>query len=170
MRKGWRMDIEAVVLKIKDLIIGAVLCLVLFSGAPAFAGDGFTQKDRELLIELRVKMGEIDKRFEQVDKRFEQVDKRISELREDMNRRFGQMITFMWMLVVIFVGMTGSTIGFAIWDRRTMIRPFEVKVKEIEEKIKEMDEGRLAKLIHSLKEIASVDSKVAEALKKFNLL
>ncbi|MCK4786327.1 MAG: hypothetical protein KAV87_21395 [Desulfobacteraceae bacterium] len=28
--------------------------------------NGFTRKDRELLIELRVKMGEIDKRFEQV--------------------------------------------------------------------------------------------------------
>jgi len=46
-----------------------------------FAENGFTQKDRELLIKLKVKMVEMDKRFEPIDKR-------ISELREDMNKRF----------------------------------------------------------------------------------
>ena len=131
---------------------------VIFSFSPgAWAREvPFTLEDRDRLIRMEATIKEFK---EAVDKRFEQVDK-----------RFEQMIAFMWMLVVIFVGVTGSTIGFAIWDRRTMIRPFEVKTKEIEEKIKEMDEERLTKLIHSLREIAKVDSKVAEALKKFNLL
>ena len=56
------------------LIVGMSLFFVLLSVNSGFAENGFTQKDRELLIELRVKMGEIDKRFEKVDKR-------ISELR-----------------------------------------------------------------------------------------
>jgi len=51
-----------------------------------------------------------------------------------------------------------------------MIRPFEAKTKELEEKIEEMDEKGLKSLINSLREIAKADSRVAEALKKFNLL
>jgi cytochrome b subunit of formate dehydrogenase len=153
--------------RMRRMILGftGLIMFLIFSFSPgAWAKEvPFTLEDRDRLIRMEATIKEfkeaVDKRFEQVDKRFEQVDK-----------RFEQMIAFMWMLVVIFVGVTGSTIGFAIWDRRTMIRPFEVKTKEIEEKIKEMDEERLTKLIHSLREIAKVDSKVAEALKKFNLL
>lgn len=89
-----------------------VAILVFFLSAPARASDGFTQKDRELLITLKVKVEEIDKRFEQIDKRFEQVDK-----------RFEQMMTFLWMIIGIFTAITASTIGFALWDRRSMIRP-----------------------------------------------
>lgn len=146
--------------RMRRMILGftGLIMFLIFSFSPgAWAKEvPFTLEDRDRLIRMEATIKEFK---EAVDKRFEQVDK-----------RFEQMIAFMWMLVVIFVGVTGSTIGFAIWDRRTMIRPFEVKTKEIEEKIKEMDEERLTKLIHSLREIAKVDSKVAEALKKFNLL
>ena len=106
-----------------------VAILVFFLSAPARASDGFTQKDRELLITLKVKVEEIDKRFEQIEKRFEQIDKRF----EQIDKRFDQMMTFLWMIVGIFTATTVSTIGFAIWDRRSMIRPFESKVKELEE-------------------------------------
>jgi predicted PurR-regulated permease PerM len=68
---------------------------------------------------------EIDKRFEQVDKRFDQIDKRF----EEVNNRFGDMMNYIIILVVVFASMTGLTIGFALWDRRTMIRPFESKEK-----------------------------------------
>ena len=127
---------------------------------------------------------QIDKRFEQIDKRFEQVDRRITELREDMNKRFEQVdkrfeqvdrrfaqidkrfeeiITFMWMLVVVFIGVTGVTISFALWDRRTMIRPFEDKVKELEKE-------KIDKVIASLRKLAETDKKVAEVLGQFGLL
>lgn len=43
-----------------------------------------------------------------------------------MDKRFEQMMTFLWMLVALFGGITSATIGFAIWDRRTMVRPFEI--------------------------------------------
>ena len=65
----------------RRLITGTALLFLVFSVIPAFAEDGFTHKDRELLIKLKVKMVEMDKRFEPIDKR-------ISELREDMNKRF----------------------------------------------------------------------------------
>lgn len=155
----------------------------------------FTIEDRDRLIRLEATVKEfkdsmddfkksvgnqfeqVNRQFEQVYKQFEplykqfgQVDIRFVELREDMNKRFDQMMTFMWMLVVVFMGVTGVTIGFALWDRKTMIRPFEEKTKQMEEKIKDMDEKKLANLINTLREIAKGDSQVAEALKKFNLL
>lgn len=140
------------------------------------AQSGFTQKDRELLIELKVKMQEIDKRFEQIDKRFEEMDKRFGEVDkrfedvdkrfDEIDKRFGEIITFMWMLVAIFSSITGATIAFALWDRRTMIRPFEDKMKRLEE-------GKLNKLLNLLnvmRKLAETDPKLAELLRQFNLL
>ncbi|MCX7720003.1 MAG: hypothetical protein N2Z64_01865, partial [Dictyoglomus thermophilum] len=118
----------------------------------------FTLEDRDRIIRIEAKLAEIDKRFEQIDKRFEQIDK-----------RFEQIMTFMWMLVVIFTGITAATIGFAIWDRRTMIRPFEIKTKLIEEEIGREKE-RLNLVIEALRNLAKTDEKVAEILKRFNLM
>ena len=96
----------------------------------------------------------------------------LEPFRREVNSRFEQMQTFMWMLVVIFIGITGVTIGFALWDRRTMIRPFETKVKQIDERIQiqEIEIGKVQKLILALRELANVDGKVKDVLAKFNLL
>jgi len=132
----------------------AIMAGILFlsSAIPAVASDGFAKQDRELLLTLKVKMEQIDKRFEQIDKRFEQIDK-----------RFGEIMTFMWMLVVIFSSITAATIGFAIWDRRTMIRPFEDRIKKIEEE-------KIDKTLSVLRFLAESDGKIAEALRRYNLL
>ena len=98
-----------------------VLFLLLIFTSPSWCETGFTQKDRELLIELKTRVSEMDKRIvglrEDINKRFEQVDK-----------RFEQMMSFIWILAAIFAVMLSATIGFAIWDRRTMIRPFETNI------------------------------------------
>jgi len=133
--------------------------MVFFLSSPVRASDGFTQKDRELLITLKVKVEEIDKRFEQIDKRFEQIDKRF----EQFGKQIGQLFNFLWIFAVIFTSITVTTIGFAIWDRRSMIRPFESKVKELEE-------GKIDKVISSLRALAETDARVAEALRRYNLL
>jgi predicted PurR-regulated permease PerM len=152
-----------------------LIFLISASATPVF-GDEFTQKDREVLVELKVKMGEIDKRFEQIDKRFEQIDKRFEQIDkrfeqidkqfEQVDHRFSDLISFLWMIVGIFTAITVSTIGFALWDRRTMIRPFEKKIKELEEsKIDKID-----KITASLRTLAKTDTKLAEVLKEYNLL
>jgi len=125
----------------------------------------FTLEDRDRIIRIETKLAEIDKRFEQIDKRFEQIDKRF----EQIDKRFEQMMTFMWMLVVIFTGITGATVGFAIWDRKTMIRPFETKTKLIEDSLAN-DHEKLSTVIEALRSLAKTDEKVAEILKRFNLL
>jgi hypothetical protein len=112
---------------------------------------GFTQADRERLVRmeatLQVFMEQTDKRFEQVDKRFEQVT------------------TFLWMLVGIFTTMTVTTIGFAFWDRRTMINRARDETIQIIEK-----DGRLCHLIQALRQLAPEDPKLANVLRSHGLL
>jgi predicted PurR-regulated permease PerM len=121
---------------------------------------------RLMVVENTQKMilREMDKRFEQVDKRFEQVD-----------NRFSDMMNYIIIMAVVFASMTGLTIGFALWDRRTMIRPFESKVKEIETNINENQE-KLDKaqnlnnqLISVIRDYAKKDRKFAEIIKGYNI-
>jgi len=126
-----------------------------------------TKKDiEEIRRIIKEELYHVDKRFEQIDKRFEQIDK-----------RFDQFMNFIWILATIFIGITGVTISLAIWDRRTMIRPFEDKVMAIEKRIdsnekaiKELDESKLSNLIAALRELAAVDTRLAGVLKRFNLM
>ena len=119
---------------------------------------GFTREDRERLIRLEATlatfMHQVDKRFEQVDKRFEQVDK-----------RFEQLMTFLWMLVGIFTSLVVAVIGFAYWDRRTIIRKAKEETMDAIER-----EGRLVHLIHALRELAKEDEKLAGMLRTFGFL
>ena len=114
------------------------------------------------LVELREDM---NKRFEQVDKRFEQVDK-----------RFEQMLGFMGILATIFTTMTLGTIGFAVWDRRSLVKPFEYKVKEIEDKIelKSKDiagnSARLDKLIEVVNKYSEKNKDFGELLHKSGII
>jgi len=166
----------------KGVFAGLIGIFLMVGGA--FAQQvGFTQEDRERLIRLEATlktfMEQVDRRFEQIDKRFEQVDKRIADLRSDMNkrfeqvdkrfeqvdRRFEQVTNFLWMLVAIFTALTAANIGFAYWDRRTIIR------KARDEAIERIErEGRLVDLIGALRELAKEDRKLAEILRGFRLL
>ena len=131
------------------VIVGLTTMLNINAGAKEVP---YTLEDRDRLIRVEARLYEIDKRFEQLDKRFEQIDK-----------RFDDMFTYLWILAGIFTALTGSTIGFAIWDRRSMIRPFEFRIKELEQ-------GKIDRLISSLRDIAQIDKNVADILRKHNLL
>ena len=143
--------------------------VILLVGVGFAQQVGFTREDRERLIRLEATlktfMEQVDRRFEQVDKRFEQTDRRISDLRADMNRRFEQMTDFLWIIVGIFTALTAVVIGFAYWDRRTIIRRARDEAIERIER-----EGRLVDLIGALRELAKEDRKLAEILRGFRLL
>ena len=154
----------------KKLSLSCILLLFMFYIFPCFAQEpGFTQEDRERLVRLEatltVFMEQVDKRFaelrEDMNKRFEQVDKRF----EQVDKRLDQMMTFLWILVAIFTTLTGVVIGFAYWDRRTIIRKARDEAIEIIEK-----EGRLRDLIMALRELAKEDKRVASVLRSFGLL
>ena len=132
-------------------IVAIVLvCTVMFTAVYSSASE-FTQEDRDRLIRmeatLKVFMQQVDKRFEQVDKRFD------------------QMMTFLWILAGIFTALVAAVIGFAYWDRRTIIR------RAKEEAMEDMKrEGLLRSILEVLRDIAPDNVKLAEVLRKYNLL
>ncbi len=112
-------------------------------------------------IKFEEKFNFIDKQFEQIDKRFDQIDKRF----EDINKRFENLIHLFAIIVGAFVAIVAVVIGFAFWDRRTIINAAKIEtIKEIEK------EGKLIDLIASLRKLAQEDSKIREVLKTYHLL
>jgi DNA repair exonuclease SbcCD ATPase subunit len=93
----------------------------------------------------------------------------MNQLRTDIQAQFGQLIYLMVGVVGAFGAIVAVTIGFAMWDRRTMIRPFETKVKEIEEALSD-NRQRLHSLLEALRTLSQTDERVAEVLRRFNLL
>ena len=117
-----------------------ILVFVLILSGNVFAKEvPYTLEDRDRLIRVEARLGEIDMRFESLER---QIDR----------------------LVMIFTALVVCIIGFALWDRRTMIRPFEDKVKVIEKRldaneraIKEIDPSKVNNLIEALKDLAKTD-------------
>ena len=144
---------HAVNLPIPALSLSKCAFFILFFTNITFSQStpvSFTQEDRDRIIRTETRL---DEGFKQIDKRFEQTD------------------TYMGWMIALFGGMFATTIIFALWDRRTMIRPFESKVKEIEVQIDLLKTDSTNKsILSSLRELAKTDSKLADILKMHNLL
>jgi chaperonin cofactor prefoldin len=156
--------------------------LFAIQSVSAANNGSFTQQDRELLIRLDERMNQIDKRFEQIDKRFEQVDKRfelidkrfeqvdkrfdqidkrIGELRQDMNNRFEQLMTLLWIVTSVFASLVAAIIGFALWDRHTMLKQARI----------EFEKGSgLNALLEAARKFAEKNKDFKEALQSVKLL
>ena len=100
------------------------------------------------IAQLRVDMNE---QFRKIDKQFDRMDK-----------QFDRMVNIISAIVIAFFGIVAVTIGFALWDRRTMIRPFEAKIKELEQTD--------TKLINALKELAKDNKRLNEVLRNLGIL
>jgi DNA-dependent RNA polymerase auxiliary subunit epsilon len=184
-------------------LIGGVSLLlshVAVYGQPTL---GFTQEDRERIIRLETTltlfMEATDQRFEQVDQRFielrEDMNIRFIELREDMNKRFEQadkrfeqMMNTLQLIAGIFTVLTLGVIGFAYWDRRTIIRKAKEETLEtlageaapkeqatidraVAQAVQEIKKDqRLPDLLSALRKLAATDPPLANVLKEFHLL
>jgi hypothetical protein len=139
--------------------------------------------DREIVERLskleegqKAILREMDHRFESIDQRFESIDQRF----ESIDQRFDQLTNLLIAIISAFAGIVAVTIGFAIWDRRTMIRPFETKVRILENRIEDVadrcsskgspDNDRLNSLIGVMRKYAGSNKGVADAMRSFNLL
>jgi len=111
----------------------------------------------------------IDQRFQAVDGRFQSMEERFQGMEQSFNQRFDQIVQLMIGIVATFGGIVAVAIGFALWDRRTMIRPFETKTRVIEEELAQ-NKDKLHRLIDALRELAKQDGKIAEVLRSFALL
>ncbi|MHB8259624.1 MAG: hypothetical protein ACYDCN_00715 [Bacteroidia bacterium] len=132
-------------------ILPLALALLLAFAQKGWAQNdavSFSQADRDRIIRTEATLQQFMKT----------TDTQMSELRADIRN-----------IIILFGGLVTAIIGFAIWDRRTMIRPFETKVKEIENSL-ELKSTRVESILSSLRELAKTDNKVAEVLKTHNLL
>ena len=135
----------------------ATIFLFIFGIQFSYYAQDFNNEDRARMIRTETKLEELEKRMIE---RFEQVDK-----------RFEENFTYIGYIIALFGTMFAATIAFALWDRRTMIKPFETKVIEIEsEIIKLKKEKNNTKILAALRDLAKTDIKLAEILKSHNLL
>ena len=123
----------------------------------SYYAQDFNNDDRARMIRTETRLEELEKRMIE---RFEQVDK-----------RFEENFTYIGYIIALFGTMFAATIAFALWDRRTMIKPFEIKIIEIESEIfKLKKEKNNGKILVALRDLAKTDIKLAEILKSHNLL
>lgn len=128
----------------KKLLI-IILSIFILGTSVSFAKEiPFTQEDRERLI--RVEEG-----LKAVNQRIDSLDKRIDNLKN-----------LMYIFISVIFAQTIGVVGFVIWDRRTALQPAIRKNKELEER-----QDRVEK---ALRELAKVDSRIAEILKNAGLL
>jgi len=135
---------------------------------------------------MNARFKEIDKRFEDMNKRFEEMNtnfnrrfeemnnnfnRRFEEMNnnfnnrfEEMNKRFEDMMNYLWMISAAFLGLTAVTIGFAIWDRKSMIKAAK------EEIVEDIKQNRLKEFIFELKKLSQKDPELAKVLKSFHIL
>lgn len=112
----------------------------------------------------------------QLDQLRQDMNAQLQQLRQDMNAQFAQVhAQFTWVFQLM-IGMLGAfaaivavTISLAVWDRRTMIRSFEDKMKAVEQEISN-NRQRLHALLEALRALSQKDHQVAEILKRFDLL
>ncbi len=154
----------------------------MFTNGGLLAQNSFTEQDRRTLLELSVKMSnleqrqlelredmnkrfeQIDKRFEQIDKRFEQVDKRFEQVENSIDRIYLVLTT----LCGIFVTLVSGLFWFFYSERKSQTEA----IKTLTDKISFLENSQsiLLKIVATFKELATKDEKVKEAMIHNNLI
>ena len=93
----------------------------------------------------------------------------MQQLREDLNSQLDRHFQLILGVLGAFTLMFVSILGFAIWDRRTMVRPFADKVKSLEDDLSTKGR-RLDVILDALRSLGQRDERVAAILKRLNLL
>ena len=99
----------------------------------------------------------------------EDMNRQNQHLRGDMDKQFAQQFRLTLALLGAFTALVAAIIGFALWDRRTMIRPFERAVNNLTEELT-TNRQRLEALLDALRTLGQRNPEVANVLKQFNLL
>ena len=132
--------------------------------------------DREIIERLTRVETKLDANTAAIAQLREDMNTQIAQLREDMNAQFGRieaqfdrLYNLMLGIVGAFVVLVVATIGFALWDRRTMLRPVEDRIKTVEDE-QARDRERLDALLEVFRALGQGDERVAGVLRQFRLL
>ena len=148
----------------KNILI--ILLLVMPFGLSA-------QTDREILIEIAKQQVETNKQVAEISKQQMEFAKqqaitatKLESFEKSTEKRLDTQSTFMIFimgLIGVLIAAILGFIGFISWDRRAALKPFEVKVVELEKEVKELKEKELK---HQEKELKS-ESILKKILEKF---
>ena len=118
----------------KRYLVISVIFISLIMPLSSQAGE-FTQKDRERLIRLEIKVEEGQKALQkQIDGLTTTMQRQIDSLQLATQRQTDDLrILLLWGFGILFGGM-GLLIGFVIWDRRTALEPVAKKYRELAKK------------------------------------
>ena len=116
--------------------------------------------------QLRAEMGQLRG---DMNRQTQQLRAEMGQLREDMNLQFARQFRLTVALLGAFAALVAAIIGFALWDRRTMLRPFERTVRSLEEDLT-TNRQRVEALLEAFRVLGQRDPAVANVLKQFNLL
>ena len=93
----------------------------------------------------------------------------MQQLREDLNHQLDRHFQLILGVLAAFTFMFISILGFAVWDRRTMLRPVVDKVKSLEDDLSTKGR-RLDVILDALRSLGQRDERVAAILKRLHLL
>jgi hypothetical protein len=100
----------------------------------------------------------------EIDKKVYANSIKIDMLEKNMNKRFEDMLNYLWMISAAFLGLTTVTIGFAIWDRKSTIKAVKDEIVE------DIKTNKLKEFIYELKKLAKEDMELAKVLRSFHML
>ncbi|RME19267.1 MAG: hypothetical protein D6799_01565 [Bacteroidetes bacterium] len=164
-------------MKTKKLFLVILSCLISEVKSQNVEADyrpvPFTQKDRDMLIELKVKTEEMEKRFNQrIDEMEKRFDQRLDEMEKKNEQRFQDMRDMIMWQGGILVTLIVALFGYIVWDRRTFMKPLERDVQQIVFKVEQLEKhNEVSQSFWSaLKELSKRDEKLQEILRQYNLL
>ncbi|MBF0629253.1 MAG: hypothetical protein HQL91_13640 [Magnetococcales bacterium] len=115
----------------------------------------------------------LGKRIEDINqslgKRIEDINQSLSKRIDDLTKRVDDLTHMIVTLFGSLLGIITAFIGFILWDRRTMMKPFEEKLKANHEKLQE-NATLLDHLLLALRDLAREDQKLAAVLRNFSLM
>ena len=140
--------------------------------------------------DLNLRINDLDKKLDQrindldkkLDQRINDLDKKLSQRIDDLNQRIDDLIWFGGVMGGGIFMLITALFGYIVWDRRTMMKPMQEKLENLEhEKLRHLEQvvdqhiglqqnkGLLHNIHAALKDIAKHDPAVAEALKAHSL-
>lgn len=119
--------------------------------------------------EITDRLARIETRLDALEDSIERLRTEMGQLREDMNVQFDRQFQLTLALLAAFTVLIAGTISFAVWDRRTMIRPFERTVRTLEDNLN-TTRHRGESLLEAFRALGQRDPAVADVLRQFHLL
>lgn len=177
-------------LLISTLLVLSFFCNPLWVSAADSQSD-VSDQDRLTRIEARLdgidgRLGRLEDRFnrfeERIDSRLNRFEDRINEelaaTRAELNSQLASTradlsghLNRMNNMLIGFLGLLAVGLGLTMWDRRSVLKPIETEIRQIETDVADKGSKRmLESAVNALRAWGQEDQRMAAILKRLNLM